>query len=90
MAPAALFSLAFLYHLEFLPQFHPGTVWQQTAEIYTGLNHAISADDRTGVDDRIAANLGSLADDRAEFFQASGDTAVGCDYRDLAMIEFHV
>ena len=58
---------AFRDYLQILPQFDPAAVWQETAEIYGGINHAITADDRAGIDDRIAADLGSVTDDRTEF-----------------------
>ena len=40
---------------------------QDAAEIYARVNHAIAADNRAGIDHRIAADLGSIADDCAEF-----------------------
>jgi hypothetical protein len=54
--------------VQFLAQLHPAAVWQDAAEIYAGVNHAIVADNRAGIDHRVAADLGSIADDYAEFF----------------------
>jgi hypothetical protein len=42
---------AFPDHLQILPQFDPAAVWQEAAEIYAGINQAIAADDRAGIDD---------------------------------------
>ena len=41
---------AFLDHMQVLPQFDPAAVRQETAEIYAGIDHAIAADNRSGVD----------------------------------------
>ena len=65
--PNSLDASAFPDHLQILPQFDPAAVWQETAEIYAWVNHAIAADNRAGIDHRIAADLGSVADDCAEF-----------------------
>ena len=54
-------------HLQLLPQLDPAAVWQEAAEIYAGINHAIASDNRAGIDDRIAADLGSVADDCTKF-----------------------
>ena len=54
-------------HLQILPQLDPAAVWQKAAKIYAGINHAIASDNRAGIDDRIAADLSSVADDCAEF-----------------------
>ena len=53
--------------LQILPQLDPAAVWQKASEIYAGINHAIAADNRAGIDDRIAPDLGSVADNCAEF-----------------------
>ena len=66
-ADGALASSVFLDHLQILPQLDPAAVWKEATEIYAGVNHAIAADNRTGIDDRIAADLSSVADDCAEF-----------------------
>jgi putative endonuclease len=60
-------SLTFLDHMQFLAQLDPAAVWQDAAEIYARVNHAIAADNRPGIDHRIAADLCSVADDCAEF-----------------------
>ena len=41
---------AFLDHMQVLPQFDPAAVRQETAEIHAGIDHAIAADNRSGVD----------------------------------------
>ena len=58
---------AFLDYLQILPELDPAAGWKEATEIYAGVNHAIAADNRTGIDDRIAADLGSVADNCAEF-----------------------
>ena len=65
--PVALAASVFPDHLQILPQLDPAAVWQKAAKIYTRVNHAIAADNRAGIDDRIAAYLGSVTDDCAEF-----------------------
>src|SRR4249919_2006776 len=86
----ALSASLFPDHLQFLPQLNPAAVWQDAAEIYAGINHAIASDNRAGIDDRIAADLGSVADDCAEFSQAGGNVAIWRAHHDFSMIEFHV
>jgi hypothetical protein len=66
-ADGALASSVFLDHLQILPQLDPAAIRQKAAEIYAGINHAIATDNRTGIDDRIATDLGSVTDDCAEF-----------------------
>ena len=63
----ALATSLFPDHLQLLPKLDPAAVWQEAAEIYAGVNHAIAADNRAGIDYRVAADLDSIADDCAEF-----------------------
>ncbi len=65
--PNSLAASAFFYHLQVLPQFDPASMQQDAAEIYARVNHAIAADNRAGIDHRVATDLGSVADDCAEF-----------------------
>ena len=58
---------AFSDHMQFLAQFDPAAVWQDAAEIDAGVNHAIATNNCAGVDHRIAADLGSVADNCTEF-----------------------
>ena len=76
--------------LQFLPQLDHAAVWENTAKIYARINHAIAADDRAGIDHCVAADLRSIADDRAEFSQAGRNVAIGCYDRDFGVIELHV
>src|SRR2546430_3014559 len=63
---------------------------QDAAEIYAWVNHAIGSQDRARINDRVATNLCSVTDYRAEFCQPGGDIAIGCHDSDFAMIELHV
>jgi len=60
-------SSAFLDHVQFLAQLHSASMREDAAEIYARVNHAIAADNRAGIDHSVAADLGSIADDCAEF-----------------------
>jgi len=60
-------SSTLLDHVQFLAQLHPAAIGQDAAEIYARVNHAIAADNRAGIDHRVAADLGSIADNCAEF-----------------------
>jgi hypothetical protein len=79
-----------LQHLQLLPQLHQTAVEEDAAEIYAGVNHAIAADNRAGIDYRVAADLGSIADDCAEFSQAGGNLAVRYAQSNFGVIEFDV
>src|SRR5262245_35247372 len=81
---------AFLDHMQFLAQFDPAAVWQDAPEIYAGVDHAITTDNRAGIDYRIAADLGSIADDCTEFSQARRNVAIRRGHRDFTVIEFYV
>ena len=63
---------------------------QNSPEICPWINDAVAPNDRTRVDDRVAADLGTIPHDRTELAQAGGDHAVGREDRDLGVIEFHV
>ena len=65
--PMVFAASVFPDDLQILPQLDPAAVWQEASEIYGGINHAIAADNRPGIDHRIAADLGSVTDDCAEF-----------------------
>jgi hypothetical protein len=60
-------SFAFLDDLKFLPKLEHAAGRKHAAEVYAGINHAIAANDRAWVDHSVAANLCTVADDRAEF-----------------------
>src|SRR5262249_26859332 len=63
---------------------------QHTAEIHVWVNETIASDNGSGIDHRVAADLGSVADDCAELRESSRDVAFfGCDC-DLAVVEFHI
>jgi hypothetical protein len=52
--------------LNFLAQLRDAAFRQHAAEIHVRINKTIAAEHRTGIDHRIAADFGSIADDRAE------------------------
>src|SRR5947207_5809297 len=88
--PTSFSSLAAIKHRKVLPQFDNAAVGQNAAKIHARINHAIVAQDRARVNYGVAANLRSIADDRAEFCQSGCDIAVGCNDGNIAMIEFYV
>ena len=65
------------------PRYHP-------ANIGSRINDAISADHRARIDDRIATDLGPVADDRAKFRQSGRNCPVGGGDGNFAMIEFYI
>src|SRR5947199_2885048 len=56
--------------LQFLPQFDHAPVWENTAKVYAGINHAIAADHRARIDHCVATDLRTIANNRAEFSEA--------------------
>jgi hypothetical protein len=79
-----------LDHLRFLAQFHHPAVWQNTAKVYTGIDHAVASDDCAWIDHRIATDLCADDDDRAEFSKTGGNLTVRRDYGDFVVIESYV
>jgi len=65
-------------------------VRENTAEVYAGINHAIAADNRAGIDHCVAADLCAIANDCAEFSEASRNVAIGCYDRDFGVIKLYV
>ncbi len=53
--------------LQFLSQLDHAAVRQDAAKIHPRINHAIAADHRARIDDRVAADLRFVPDDGAEF-----------------------
>src|SRR5438874_7294422 len=83
-------TLAFFQDLQLLPQFDHAAVRENATKVYARIYHAVAADYGAGVDDRVAADFRPIADNRPEFSQARRNIAVGCDYRDFAVIELHI
>jgi hypothetical protein len=54
-----------------LSHFDDAVSREDTAEICSRINDAVSANDRVGIQDRIASNFGTISDDRAKLPQAS-------------------
>src|SRR4030095_6539664 len=73
-----------------LPQLDHAAVRKNTAKIHTWINHAIAADDGTGIDHCVATDLCSIANDRAEFSEACRNVAIRCYNRDFDVIELYV
>src|SRR5436190_1310265 len=83
-------SFALFDDLQLLSQFDHAAVRENPAKIYAGINHAIAADDRTGVDHCVATNFRVIANDCAEFPEACRNVAIGCYDRDFAVIQLYV
>ena len=64
-------------HLQILPQFHDGAARQDSSEIYSWIYDAIPPDDRTGIENSVAPDFGTIADDRAKLSQAGRDHSIG-------------
>ena len=63
----AALGFALFDDLQFLPQLDDAGVRENAAKVYAWINHAVAADDRTGVDHRVTTDFGAIADDRSEF-----------------------
>src|SRR5947199_10195504 len=53
--------------LQLLPQFDHAPVWENTAKVYGGINHAIAADHRARIDHAVATDRRTMATHRLEF-----------------------
>ena len=63
---------------------------EDAPKVYAWINHAIATDNRAGINHSVAADLGSIANDCAEFSKARRNVAIGCYDRDFAVIELYV
>src|SRR5205823_4919278 len=82
--------IAFLQHLNLLPKLDHAALGKDAAKVYARINHAIAPQERARIDNRIATNFRSVADDRAEFCEAGCDIVIGRHDGDFAVIEFYV
>ena len=56
----------------------------------TGVDHAVTPDEGTGAENAVAADLGMVADEGAEFAQTGGDRALGCVDGHGRLVEAHI
>lgn len=83
-------TIALINNLQFLSQLNHALVGEDTAKVYAGINHAIAADNRTGIDHCVAPDLRSIANDCAEFSEACRNVAIGCYDRDFGVIQLYI
>jgi len=55
-----------------------------------GVDDAIPPDERPGAENAVATDLGMVADEGAEFAEASGDRALGCEDGHGRLVEAHI
>ena len=73
-----------------LSHFDDAVSRQHTPEICSWINDAVSANDRAGIQDRIASNFGTISDDRAKLPQAGRNHSIGREDGNLGMVEFNI
>src|ERR1700693_24961 len=89
--PPELFSrFVPLQDLQFLTQFYHAAFRQHAAKIYVRIDKAIAPKNRTGIDHRVAADLGPVTDNRTKFRKPGRDVALLRGNHDLGVVELHV
>ena len=83
-------TCALFNNLQFLSQLDHTAMGENAAKVYTGVNHAIAADDRAGINHGVATDFRVIANNRAEFSETRRNVAIGCYHRDFAVIELYV
>ena len=83
-------SLTAAKNLNRLPQLDDAVCRQDPTKTYSGIDDAISTNDRARIENRVAADFRPIANYRAEFPQAGGNRPVGRRDRNLGVIQFHI
>jgi len=83
-------QIAPAYRLQFLPHFYDVCARNDAADICTGIDDAVAADDGARIYYCIATDFGSIANDRAKFCQTGRNYAIVGSHRNFAVIEFHI